>query len=43
MFYSIVPITTYWVPGSRQLPQLISDHLEKTHGELCPNLTYLGK
>ncbi|KAI9592483.1 CwfJ C-terminus 1-domain-containing protein-like protein [Syncephalis fuscata] len=37
-----VPITTYWVPGRRLLPQTIKDHVDKTNGELCPNLTYLG-
>ncbi|TKA30447.1 hypothetical protein B0A50_02674 [Salinomyces thailandicus] len=38
-----VPFQTYFAIGSHALPDAVIDHLEANKGELCPNLTALGR
>lgn len=38
-----VALPTYFTLGQRQLPQVVQERLQKTDGEVCPNLYFLGK
>ena len=38
-----VALPTYFTLGRRPLPQAVQERLQKTDGEICPNLYFLGK
>ncbi|MCJ1471008.1 hypothetical protein MMC07_009656 [Pseudocyphellaria aurata] len=38
-----IPLPTYFTLGSRPLPPLVIEKLEKTENEVCPNLYFLNK
>jgi hypothetical protein len=38
-----IPLPTYFTLGTSELPQAISERIEKHSGEVCENLFYLGK
>ena len=38
-----VPLPTYFSLGTRPLPEAVVEKLESTGGELCPNLSILGR
>ncbi|CAG8530990.1 9937_t:CDS:2 [Acaulospora colombiana] len=38
-----VPITTYFMHGEHELPDIVKERVESNQGELCPNLFYLGQ
>jgi len=38
-----IPLPIYFTVGSRALPSKAIERLESNEGELCPNLTFLGK
>ncbi|CAG8782463.1 13513_t:CDS:2, partial [Racocetra persica] len=37
-----VPITTYFMHGKHELPNIVKERVENNNGELCQNLFYLG-
>ncbi|CAG8788633.1 27355_t:CDS:2, partial [Dentiscutata erythropus] len=37
-----VPITTCFMHGKYELPDVVKERVEKNNGEFCPNLYYLG-
>ncbi|KAL8815568.1 MAG: hypothetical protein Q9223_005306, partial [Gallowayella weberi] len=38
-----IPLPTYFTVGKRSLPSAVTEKLEKSDDELCPNLYFLGK
>ncbi|KAJ3290819.1 hypothetical protein HK104_006499 [Borealophlyctis nickersoniae] len=38
-----VPIPTYIIAGTHVIPQLVSDVIDRNHGEVCENLVFLGR
>ncbi|CAG8446700.1 12725_t:CDS:10 [Cetraspora pellucida] len=37
-----IPITTYFMHGKYELPDIVKERVESNNGELCQNLFYLG-
>ncbi|CAG8450108.1 512_t:CDS:10 [Funneliformis mosseae] len=38
-----VPITSYFMYGERELPDIVKERIASNNGEFCPNLFYLGQ